>query len=93
MRRQYFATISNAFTVFLAQAVNLTHAKANCRPARISGGLQRAVPIGVIDVDGADLNAMFAGVTHQLGRVQGWRPAADLGVSDGVGDDTYPDLR
>ena len=52
----------------LGHAVDLTEAKAQRRLTVGAARLERAVPIGMIDVHGAHLDAVLARIAHELGR-------------------------
>ena len=68
--------------LLLGQALDLAEAEADRghqRPAALAR-LQRAVPVAVVDVDLADLDAVVDRVAHELGRGV---EAHGLGVEDG----------
>ena len=78
----HMARIHDALRVFLSQAADLAHAETQGMvPA--GQGFQTIVPPARVDVDGADLDAVPAGVAHDLG---GGVEAHGLGVQQRAGE-------
>ena len=69
--------------IVLAHAIDLAHAQTQ-RKAAIEGAFQCVVPMAVVGIDGTGLDAMLAGVAHDLGRSI---KSHGLGVEQGAGKD------
>src|SRR5262249_47168834 len=54
--------------VLLGKALDLPQAEPQRRPRGVLSGLERCVPVARVDVDAAQLDALLAGVAHDLRR-------------------------